>query len=73
MNYYMVHFTGLKKVDEKTYLKKTDPDKLRDIIDWYDDRKNIFFGAANLDEREVIMTILTTIGNIDRRFCMWGI
>lgn len=73
MNYYMMHYRGIKKVDEKTYLRKTDPDKLRDIITWYDDGKNIFFGASDLDERDVIYLIFRAIDNISIDFCEWGI
>lgn len=73
MRYYMIHYTGMKEVDEKTYLKHTDPEKMRDVIDWYDDGENIFFGGAGLDEKEVIYTILETIGKVDINCCMWGI
>ena len=73
MTYYMMHFNGMRKVDEKTYLKHNNPEKNRDVIDWYDDGENLFFGAAALDEKEVIYTILETIGKIDINCCWWGI
>ena len=73
MRYYMIHYTGIKEVDEKTYLKHNNPKKMRDVIDWYDDGENIFFGASSLDEKEVVMTILETIGKVDINYCMWGI
>ena len=73
MNYYMMHFNGMKKVDEKTYLKHNNPEKNRDVIDWYNDGENLFFGSAALDEKEVIYTILETIGKVDINCCMWGI
>lgn len=71
MRYYMMHYTGIKEVDEKTYLKDYKPS--RDIIDWYDDGENIFYGTSSLDEKEVVYTILETIGKIDINCCMWGI
>ena len=71
MRYYMIHYTGVKEVDEKAYLKDYKPS--RDIIDWYDDGENIFYGATNLDEKEVVMTILETIGKVDINCCLWGI
>lgn len=71
MRYYMIHYTGMKEVDEKTYLKDYKPS--RDIIDWYDDGENIFYGASELDEKEVVMTILETIGKVDINCCEWGI
>ena len=73
MRYYMIHYTGMKEVDEKTYLKHTDPEKMRDVIDWYDDGENIFYGASDLDEKEVVFKILETIGKVDINYCMWGI
>ena len=73
MTYYMIHYTGMKEVDEKTYLKHTDPENIRDVIDWYDDGENIFFGASDLDEKEVVYTILETIGKVDISYCEWGI
>ena len=71
MRYYMMHYTGIKEVDEKTYLKDYKPS--RDIIDWYDDGENIFYGASDLDEKEVVMTILETVGKVDINCCEWGI
>ena len=71
MRYYMIHYTGMKEVDEKTYMKDYKPS--RDIIDWYDDGENIFYGASELDEKEVVMIILETIGKVDINYCMWGI
>lgn len=71
MRYYMIHYTGMKEVDEKTYLKDYKPS--RDIIDWYDDGENVFYGASELDEKDVIFKILTTIGKVDINYCMWGI
>lgn len=73
MNYYMMHYTGMKKVDEKTYQKHTKPENIRDVIDWYDDGENIFFGASDLDEKEVVYIILETIGKVDINCCEWGI
>ena len=71
MHQYMMHYTGIKEVDEKTYLKDYKPS--RDIIDWYDDGENVFYGASDLDEKEVVMTILKTIGKVDINCCEWGI
>lgn len=71
MNYYMIHYTGVKKVDEKTYLKNYKPS--RDVIDWYDDGENIFYGADDLDEKEVVFIILNIIGKVDINSCLWGI
>ena len=71
MRFYMIHYTGMKEVDKKAYLK--DYKSSRDIIGWYDDGENIFYGASNLDEKEVVMTILETIGKVDINYCMWGI
>ena len=45
----------------------------RDVIEWYNDGKNIFFGAAALNEGNVVITILNTIGNVNIDYCMWGI
>ena len=69
--YYLLHYTGVKKVDEKAYLKATS--KNRDVITWYDDGKNIFFGANTLDEKEVVMTILEIVGKVEIDYCEWGI
>ena len=69
--YYLLHYTGVKKVDKKTYIAATS--KNRDAIAWYDDGENIFFGANTLDEKEVIVTILETIGEVKIDFCEWGI
>lgn len=71
--YYMLHYRGLKEVDKKTYLKYANSEKMRDVITWYDDGKNIFFGAANLNEKEVVFTIFKTIGKVKINFCEWGI
>ena len=71
MRYYMIHYTGMKEVDEKTYMKDYKPS--RDIIDWYDDGENIFYGASDLDEKEVVFKILETIGKVNINCCMWGI
>lgn len=69
--YYMMHFTGIKEVDEKTYLKHTFPE--RDLITWYDDGNNIFFGDCSLDEKIVAFTILETTGKVELDYCLWGI
>ena len=71
MRYYMIHYTGMTEVDEKTYMKDYKPS--RNIIDWYDDGENIFYGASELDEKDVVFKILETIGKVDINCCMWGI
>lgn len=77
MNYYMIHTHGIKKVDEKSYKAHTQykdgTAKFRDIIDWYDDGENLFFGGATLDEEDVILQILITISKVDIDCCLWGI
>ena len=72
-NYFMVHFNGCKKVDVSTYENHMKNASDRDIITWYDDGKNIFFGGAACDEAEVMAEILYNIGVIELEFCMWGI
>lgn len=74
MNYYMLHASGIKKVDEKSYKAhkqyKDGTTKNRDIIDWYNDGENIFFGWAALDIFEVVHTIIQTINNFNADFVM---
>ena len=72
-NYFMVHFNGCKKVDASTYEKHMKNASDRDVITWYDDGKNIFFGGAACDEEEVMAEILDNIGVIELQYCMWGI
>ena len=69
--YYEVDFCRCKTSTEKTMLRKLA--KGGDCIEWYNDGKNIFFGAATLNEENVIITILNTIGNVNINYCMWGI
>lgn len=69
--YYEVDFCRCKTSTEKTMLRKLAKDG--DCIEWYNDGKNIFFGAATLNEGNVVITILNTIGNVNINYCMWGI
>lgn len=77
MNYYMIHTHGIKKVDEKSYKAHTQYEdgtvKPRDIIDWYDDGKNLFFGWASLDEKEVVSQIVNITGIFKIKYALWGI
>ena len=77
MNYYMIHTHGMRKVDEKSYKAHTQYEngtpKNRDIIDWYDDGENLFFGDSTLDENSVVMQILIATGRVDIGCCLWGI
>ena len=77
MNYYMFHSCGIKKVNKKIYKAHTQYEdgtpKLRDVIDWYDDGKNLFFGWAALDEKQVISQIVNITGIIKTKYCLWGI
>ena len=73
MNYYQLHFSGVKKADKKAYEHFISTCDDRDVIEWYNDGKNIFFGAAALNEGNVVISILNTIGNININYCMWGI
>ena len=71
--YFMVHFSGCKEVNAETYEKHMKNASERDVIVWYDDGKNIFFGGAACNEAEVMTAILYNIGIIDINYCMWGI
>lgn len=75
MNYYMLHGYGIKKVDEKSYKVHMQYEdgtfKTRDVIDWYDDGKNIFFGWNALDEEEVISQIVDYTGIYKSKYCLW--
>ena len=73
MTYYQFNFNGLKKSNKKTYAHTMNTAALRDVIEWYNDGENIFFGGATLDEKDVAFTILNAIGKIELDFCMWGI
>ena len=77
MNYYMLHASGIKKVDEKSYKAhkqyKDGTTKNRDVIDWYNDGENIFFGWAALDENDVIYQIVNITGIFKIKYALWGI
>lgn len=77
MNYYMLHECGMKKVDEKSYKAhkqyKDGTTKNRDIIDWYNDGENIFFGWAAVDEKYVIAQIVYTTGCFKLKYALWDI
>lgn len=71
MNYYIINYENVKKVDKKTYLKLNNQRFDRDYITWYDDGCNVFIGVCNMDENYVIDIILQTIGMLKAKYIMW--
>lgn len=71
MNYYVINYENVKKVNKNTYLKLTNQYLSREYITWYDDGCNVFIGVCNLDENEVIDVILQVTGIIKQECIMW--
>ena len=74
--YFQVNFDGsCKAISRQTYLKRYESVEAgdNDIILWYDDGNNVFIGDAALNDGNVVITILNTIGNVNIEYCMWGI
>lgn len=69
--YYLLHFTGLKPISKKRFLKLEYQNFEHDYITWYDDGENIFIGVCNLSEKDVIFEIVETTGQFKSEFAMW--
>lgn len=69
--YYLLHFTGLKPISKKRFLKLWHQNFERDYITWYDDGENVFIGVCNLSEKDVIFKIVEATGQFKSCYAMW--